>query len=119
MAILMMHNSDFRQTGLKQTTLPFKPVKKESKKRDKDSDDSDDEIDFSSISPPPQRSSRRAGGIDHFYIVQKNITDVSFTCRHFILTVESVFVVKKNYTMSSEDSDDSLEMFSPSDSEQT
>lgn len=35
-----------------------------------------------------------------------------------VLTVRSVFTVKKNYTMSSEDSDDSLEMFGPSDSDQ-
>ncbi|XP_071645421.1 DNA topoisomerase 2 isoform X2 [Temnothorax longispinosus] len=74
--------------GLKQTTLQFKPIKKGTKKKDKDSDDSDD-IDFGSISPPPQpRSSRRSAA-------------------------------KKKYNMSSEDSDDSLEMFNPSsDSEQ-
>ncbi|XP_032667667.1 DNA topoisomerase 2 isoform X2 [Odontomachus brunneus] len=72
--------------GMKQTTLSFKPIKKEGKKKDKDSDDSDN-IDFGSISPPPPRTSRRSA-------------------------------VKKNYTMSSEDSDDSLEMFSPSDSDQ-
>ncbi|XP_077279130.1 DNA topoisomerase 2 [Temnothorax americanus] len=74
--------------GLKQTTLQFKPIKKGTKKKDKDSDGSDD-IDFGSISPPPQpRSSRRSAA-------------------------------KKKYNMSSEDSDDSLEMFNPSsDSEQ-
>lgn len=54
----------FAITGLKQTTLQFKPIKKGSKK--KDSDDSDD-IDFGSISPLPQpRSSRRAAGIGFF-----------------------------------------------------
>ena len=46
--------------GLKQTTLPFKSrAKKTDKKRDKDSDIGDD-IDFESISPPPEpRPSRR------------------------------------------------------------
>ena len=46
--------------GLKQTTLPFKPrAKKTDKKRGKDSDIGDD-IDFESISPPPEpRPSRR------------------------------------------------------------
>ena len=46
--------------GLKQTTLPFKQrAKKTDKKRDKDSDMGDD-IDFESISPPPEpRPSRR------------------------------------------------------------
>lgn len=77
--------------GLKQSTLPFKPIKKGAKKKDKDSDDSNDEIDFGSISSPPQvaaRSSRRTAA-------------------------------KKNYNMSSEESDDD-EMFSlkSSDSEQ-
>lgn len=56
---------------MKQTTLQFKPVKKE-KKKDKDSDNSDD-IDFGSISPPPQpRTSRRAAGIiNHIYFYLK------------------------------------------------
>ncbi|XP_014482998.1 PREDICTED: DNA topoisomerase 2 isoform X2 [Dinoponera quadriceps] len=76
--------------GMKQTTLSFKPIKKESKKKDKHSDDSDDNIDFDSISdtPLPTRTTRRV-------------------------------TVKKNYTMSSEESSDSGEMFSLSDSEQT
>jgi len=51
--------------GLKQATLQFKPIKKGTKKKDKDSDESDD-IDFGSISPLPQRSSRRAAGINLF-----------------------------------------------------
>ncbi|XP_011691623.1 PREDICTED: DNA topoisomerase 2 isoform X2 [Wasmannia auropunctata] len=50
-----------KKAGMKQTTLQFKPLKKGAKKKDKDSEDSDDErIDFGSISPLPQRSSRRA-----------------------------------------------------------
>lgn len=75
--------------GMKQTTLQFKPIKKEVKKEKNSSDESDD-IDFGSISPlPQQRVSRRATA------------------------------TKKNYNMSSEDSDDSPEMFGPSsDSEQ-
>lgn len=49
---------------MKQTTLQFKSVKKESKKKDEDSDNGDD-IDFGSISPvPQQRASRRVAGID-------------------------------------------------------
>ncbi|XP_029170014.1 DNA topoisomerase 2 isoform X2 [Nylanderia fulva] len=77
--------------GLKQSTLPFKPIKKGAKKKDKDSDESDDEIDFSSISPTPQVAARSSG---------RN-------------------AVKKNYNLSSEESDDD-EMFSlkSSDSEQ-
>lgn len=48
---------------MKQTTLQFKPIKKD-KKKDKDSDESDD-IDFGSISPPPapRSMSRRNAGI--------------------------------------------------------
>lgn len=53
---------------MKQTTLQFKPIKKESKKKDKDSDDSDD-IDFGSISPLPEpRATRRAAGIDRSFL---------------------------------------------------
>lgn len=58
----------FRQTGMKQSTLSFKPIKKESKKKDKDKDSDDsDNIDFGSISPPPPRTSRRSAGIEYFY----------------------------------------------------
>ncbi|XP_072747541.1 DNA topoisomerase 2 isoform X2 [Anoplolepis gracilipes] len=46
--------------GLKQSTLQFKPIKKGAKKKFNDSDESDNSIDFGSISPLPQRSSRRA-----------------------------------------------------------
>lgn len=60
---------------MKQSTLPFKPIKKESKKKDKDSDDSDN-IDFGSISPPPPRTSRRAAGIDNLYLNQKITNNV-------------------------------------------
>ncbi|XP_011168143.1 DNA topoisomerase 2 isoform X2 [Solenopsis invicta] len=77
--------------GLKQTTLPFKPLKKGAKKKDKDDSDESDDIDFGSISPLPQpRTSRRAAA------------------------------TKKKYNMSSSDSDDSNDVFGPSsDSEQT
>ncbi|XP_076674328.1 DNA topoisomerase 2 [Andrena cerasifolii] len=57
--------------GLKQTTLPFKPKgKKTDKKRDKDSDIADD-IDFESISPPPEpRSSRRTAGKKNYALIE-------------------------------------------------
>lgn len=44
-----------KKGGGKQTTLPFKAVKK-GKKKDDSSDESDDDIDFESLSPPPSRS---------------------------------------------------------------
>lgn len=106
---------------MKQSTLPFKAIKKESKKKEKDSDDSDD-IDFGSISPPPPRTSRRAAGIDHLCLDQIiSIINTYYSLPSILpaLTVKFTFAVKKNYTMSSEDSDDdSLEMFSLSESEQ-
>lgn len=47
-------------TALKQSTLPFKPVKKK-KGKGSDSDESDEEINFDTLSPPPVvRTSRRA-----------------------------------------------------------
>lgn len=61
---------------MKQTTLSFKPIKKEGKKKDKDSDDSDN-IDFGSISPPPApRTSRRAAGIDYFYLSREIVNTI-------------------------------------------
>ncbi|XP_033222004.1 DNA topoisomerase 2 isoform X2 [Belonocnema kinseyi] len=44
-----------KKGGGKQTTLPFKPIKK-GKKKDASSDESDDDIDFGSLSPPRART---------------------------------------------------------------
>lgn len=104
---------------MKQSTLQFKPIKKGAKKKDKDSDDSDD-IDFGSISPLPQRTqSRRTAGIVSLSI--QKISTYLIISGNIVLFAKSVWItVKKNYNMSSEDSDDnSPEMFGPSsDSEQ-
>ncbi|XP_034948461.1 DNA topoisomerase 2 [Chelonus insularis] len=55
----------------KQTTLPFKPIKKEKKKRSKGGSDSEDEvpdIDFDSLSPvPPPARARRAAAAKKKY----------------------------------------------------
>ncbi|XP_012272821.1 DNA topoisomerase 2 [Orussus abietinus] len=52
--------------GLKQTTLQFKPVKKEKKP---------DDIDFGSISPPPPRTPRRAAAANKKYTQSSDESD--------------------------------------------
>ena len=56
---------------MKQSKLPFKPVKKGKKDKDmdKDSDDgSDVEINFDTLSPPPApRTARRAAAGKYFF----------------------------------------------------
>lgn len=52
-----------KKAGLKQSKLPFKPVKKTKKGKDSDASDSgsDVEVNFDSLSPPPApRQPRRA-----------------------------------------------------------
>ena len=50
-----------KKKGGRQTTLPFKPVKKEKKSRAGSDDSSDDEINFDTLSPPrAPRAPRRA-----------------------------------------------------------
>ncbi|XP_076228043.1 DNA topoisomerase 2 [Nomia melanderi] len=69
--------------GLKQTTLPFKPkVKKEKsdKKKDKDSGSNDD-IDFGSISPPPEprKTSRRNAVKKNYNLSEESSSDLELT----------------------------------------
>ena len=60
---------------MKQSTLPFKPVKKTKKEKSfEESDESDAEINFESLSPPPQpRAPRRAAAGKSLNYLRVNI----------------------------------------------
>ncbi|XP_011135016.1 DNA topoisomerase 2 isoform X1 [Harpegnathos saltator] len=85
--------------GMKQSTLPFKPIKK---KKDKDSDDSDN-IDFGSISPPPPRTSRRSA-VKKKYTVSSDDSDDSLE----ILSPSDSEPANKQKVMMLSDSDDNF-----------
>ncbi|XP_012230798.1 DNA topoisomerase 2 [Linepithema humile] len=96
--------------GLKQTTLPFKAIKKGAKKKEDSSGDSDD-IDFDSISPLPERSAppraaRKSAGKKNYNFSSEESSDDSPDILNPISDCE--IIEKKETIQVLSDSDDNF-----------
>nr|XP_003704530.2 PREDICTED: DNA topoisomerase 2 isoform X2 [Megachile rotundata] len=102
---------------LKQTTLPFKPkVKKEKadKKKDKDND-SNDEIDFGSISPPPEPRALRKTAVKKKY----NLSSDDSSSSEDVVSLSSDTEQKsKPTTIVNSDSDEAVKVHKKPSSEE-
>ncbi|XP_011505758.1 PREDICTED: DNA topoisomerase 2 isoform X2 [Ceratosolen solmsi marchali] len=100
-----------KKAGLKQSKLPFKPVKKGKKDIDKEFDsNSDVEINFESLSPPPPpRTPRRAAAVKKKYTLSSDESDSSEAELHSLGSDTEKPVTKVADCMDS-DSDDEFKI---------
>ncbi|XP_014222609.1 DNA topoisomerase 2 isoform X1 [Trichogramma pretiosum] len=99
--------------GLKQTKLPFKPAKKVKKEKEFDeSGDSDEaEIDFDSLSPPPQpRAPRRAAAAQKKYTIDNSDESNSSEAELHSIGSDDDKPVMQHMSKIDSDSDDDLKI---------